>query len=65
MSNGRYCVIIDEGGASRRMLVARFVALGDAVNYAMWRRNSLPDDKPWKFVVETVNAIRPLYEFAK
>ena len=65
MSNGRYCVIIEElhaeGWVVRRMLVARFVALGDAVAYAMHRRDTCC--KPWRWVVEVPNAIRSLHEF--
>lgn len=64
----RYCVVIEERSAEygfvvRRMLVAKFVALGDAVSYAMHRRDTT--DKPWSWVVETVNANRAMYTFER
>ena len=68
MNTARYCVIIDEkhkeGWTVRRMLVARFVSQGDAVAYAMWRRDNC-ERTDWTWSVETVNANRALYQFAK
>ena len=67
--NARYCVIIVEtspeyGFVVRRMLVARFVAKGDAIAYAKHRRDTATDHaKDWTWVVETVNANRSLHEF--
>lgn len=67
MEQARYLVIIEEknavGVVCRRMLVGRFVAKGDAVAYAMWRRDN--DTKGWTWVVETPGAIRSLYEFTR
>lgn len=61
----RYLVIIEEhskeGFVTSRLLVSRFVAVGDAVAYAMQRRDTC--GKPWTWVVETANAVHSLYEF--
>lgn len=66
--SARYCVVIEElhphgGWVVRRMLVAKFVAKGDAMAYAMDRRDK--DTKGYEWVVETTNAIRPLHTFRK
>ena len=63
----RYLVILEEkapeGWTIRRMLVGRFVAKGDAVAYAIWRRDT--DQRGYTWVVETTGAIHSLYEFTK
>lgn len=65
MQQTRYLVVMEElhadGWVVRRMLCARFVAKGDAIAYAIWRRDTQTGTQ-FRWIVETPNAVHSLFD---